>query len=231
MATRPTAILFDFDGTLIDSAQSVLAALRGAFDTLGIRTSVPLEPTLIGPPLRQTLRVLAGNDDPELIDALAAAFRATYDETGYRQTEVYAGVPEMLTGLASAGIALHIVTNKRVAPTRRILAHLGWAGWFRGVYALDALTPPAAHKPALVATVLEREQLAIESTWMVGDSDEDRRSAEGNALRFWAASWGYGEAGTSVRQAPAHDVTRRADTPRLGVLRKPLELLQHAGLA
>lgn len=213
MTPRPAAILFDFDGTLIDSARSVLAGLRRAFETVGRPTVVPLEPALIGPPLRQTLRTLAGDDDPAVIDALAAAFRKAYDETGYLDTEVYAGVPEMLTGLAGAGIALHIVTNKRVAPTRRILAHLGWTDWFAGVYALDALSPPAPHKPALVATVLAREGLAPGSTWMVGDSSEDRRSAEGNALRFWAASWGYGGA------------SEAADA-----LRAPHELLAHAGL-
>lgn len=222
MSTRPTAILFDFDGTLIDSAQSVLAALREALDTVGVPTTVPIEPAIIGPPLRQTLRQLAGSADPALIDALAEAFRAAYDETGYRATEVYEGVPEMLGALANAGIALHIVTNKRIAPTRRILAHLGWTPWFAGIYALDALTPPAPHKPALVATVLERERLEPASTWMVGDSSEDRHSAEGNALRFWAASWGYGEAGA----AGAHP----SDPQRAGVLRAPLELLGHAGL-
>lgn len=223
MSTRPHAILFDFDGTLIDSAQSVLAALREALDTVGIPTAIPIEPAIIGPPLRQTLRMLAGSDDPVLIDTLAAAFRASYDETGYQATEVYSGVPEMLSGLASAGIALHIVTNKRIAPTRRILAHLGWTDRFAGIYALDALTPPAPHKPALVATVLERERLVPDSTWMVGDSSEDRRSAEGNALRFWAASWGYGGAGGTSEQSSA--------VGRVDVLRAPLELLRYAGLA
>lgn len=222
MPNRPAAILFDFDGTLIDSAQSVLAALRQALDTVGVQSAVPIEPAIIGPPLRQTLRMLAGREDPPLIEALAAAFRSAYDETGYRTTEVYDGVPEMLGSLASAGIALHIVTNKRIAPTRRILSHLGWTDWFTGIYALDALTPPAPHKLSLVATVLERERLVPASTWMVGDSSEDRRSAEGNALRFWAASWGYGEAGTAGGRSP--------EAGTVGVLRAPIELLGHAGL-
>lgn len=219
MSRRPEAILFDLDGTLIDSARSILAALRDAFETVGATPALAFTPALIGPPLHHTLRALAGGSDPALIDALAAAFRKAYDETGYRQTEVYAGVPQMLSRLHSEGIALHIVTNKRVAPTRRIVAHLGWSEWFTSIYALDALTPPAPHKPALVATLLERERLARQTTWMVGDSGEDRRSAEGNALRFWAASWGYG--------------TEAADTSdtRDGMLRAPAELLEHAGLA
>lgn len=218
VSPRPAAILFDLDGTLIDSARSILAALRGAFETVGATPALALTPAIIGPPLRHTLRNLAGRDDPALLDALAAAFREVYDETGYRQTEVYAGVPQMLSRLHSEGISLHIVTNKRIAPTQRILTHLGWTEWFTGIYALDALTPPAPHKPSLVATVLERERLVRETTWMVGDSGEDRRSAEGNALRFWAASWGYGTEAAST--------TAASDD----VLRAPAELLEHAGL-
>ena len=76
--------------------------------------------------LRKTLATLTGRDDAALLDALAQAFRDDYDTRGYTRTEVYAGVPEMLQGLQTQGIALHIVTNKRIAATRRILDHLGW---------------------------------------------------------------------------------------------------------
>jgi phosphoglycolate phosphatase-like HAD superfamily hydrolase len=51
--------------------------------------------------------------------------------------------------------------------------------------------------------VLNRHELAPEKTWMVGDSDEDRRSAETNALRFFAAQWGYGSAGGAGLATPA----------------------------
>lgn len=214
---RPTTILFDFDGTLIDSAASVLASLAHALNREGITPAVPLAHSLIGPPLRQTLATLAGRQEPALIDALAQAFRADYDSRGYLHTEVYAGVPEMLRQLHGASIALHIVTNKRIAATRRILDHLGWTPWFAGIYALDALAPAAPNKQHLVAEVLRRERLEPPSTWMVGDSAEDRRSAEGNALRFFAASWGYGSAA--------------ADDTTVSSLTTPAQLLHAAGLS
>ena len=141
-----------------------------------------------------TVGTLLGTDDEATRQRFAAAFREQYDVAGYRHTVAYDGVPALLEGLHAAGIGLFIVTNKRIAPTRRILAHLRWEHWFRAVYALDALEPPAPNKKALVRDVLQREALRPADTWMVGDSREDQSSAEGNALRFFAACWGYGQA-------------------------------------
>jgi phosphoglycolate phosphatase len=203
---RPQAVLFDFDGTLIDTAPGILASFAAALRATGVRPAVPLAPSLIGPPLAQTVAILIGRDDPAAVQPVVDAFRADYDTAGYRATTVYEGVVAMLDGLADARIPLHIVTNKRIAPTRRILEHLGWTARFAGVFALDALEPAAPHKPALVTEVLRREGLDAARSWMVGDSAEDRRSALANGLRFFGAAWGYGAADE-------------------GGLRHPLELL------
>jgi phosphoglycolate phosphatase len=210
----PEAVLFDFDGTLIDSAPGILASFEAALRATGLTPAVPLSPGLIGPPLADTAATLLGRGDPAAVQALVAAFRDHYDTAGYRATSVYGGVTAMLDGLAKTGIALHIVTNKRIAPTRRILEHLGWTPRFAGVYALDALQPPAPHKPALVAEVLRRERVLAARSWMVGDSAEDRRAAEANGLRFFGAAWGYGAAAAGA-----------------GALTDPAQLLQAAGIA
>ncbi|MBU3672191.1 MAG: HAD family hydrolase [Sinobacteraceae bacterium] len=191
---KPAAILFDFDGTLIDSAPSILASYAAALEQTGLEAVVPLTPSLIGPPLLTTIGTVLGTDDEATRQRFAAVFREQYDLAGYRQTIAYEGVPALLEGLHEAGVRLFIVTNKRIAPTRRILEHLRWDHWFRGVYALDALQPPAPNKKTLVREVLQRESLRAADTWMVGDSREDQSSAEGNALRFFAAGWGYGQA-------------------------------------
>lgn len=193
-AAPPEAVLFDFDGTLIDSAPGILASFEAALRVTGLEPAVPLSASLIGPPLAKTVATLLGRDDPAAVQAMVEAYRADYDTTGYRATTVYEGVTALLDGLAEARIALHIVTNKRIAPTRRILEHLGWTPRFAGIYALDALEPAAPHKPALVTEVLRREGLTAARSWMVGDSAEDRRAAESNGLRFFGAAWGYGAA-------------------------------------
>lgn len=220
-SSPPAALLFDFDGTLIDSAKSVLASIAHALEVTGIQPVVPLGPELIGPPLRKTLSTLIGTDEAGQIDRLAAAFRDVYDRQGFRQTEVYAGVPALLETLHGAGIGLFIATNKRIAPTRRILEHLGWTPWFTGVYALDAITPAAANKTALVAEIIARERLGAAACWMCGDSTEDHQAAMRNALQFFAAAWGYGEAGRGKSGG-------REDGAR--ILTNPLQLLDYVGL-
>lgn len=220
-----SAVLFDFDGTLIDSATSILASLRHAFDREACVLREPLGPHLIGPPLRRTLITLVGDDDPALIDRLSQRFKEHYDTAGYRETQVFSGAPEMLLDLQAAGIDLYIVTNKRVAATRRILEHLGWLPWFAGIYALDAFEPPLPNKPAVVAAVLQTHALPRETTWMVGDSAEDQRAADLNGLPFFAARWGYG--GVDSHKA-AEEATETADITTGDI--RPEDLLRALGL-
>lgn len=186
------AVIFDLDGTLVDSAPGILASFAGAFAACGVAPNRPLTPDLIGPPLRETLAGLCGEPAPALLDWLTAAFKAHYDTEGYRQTRPFDGVLGMLDALAAAGLVLHIATNKRALPTRLILAHLGWAGRFRLVYALDTLTPPAADKPALLGRLLADAGLVAADALYVGDRVEDWHAARANGLRFAWAAWGFG---------------------------------------
>ena len=70
----PAAILFDFDGTLIDSAPSILASFAAALQHTGLKAAVPLTPSLIGPPLLTTVGTLLGTDDEPTRQRFAAAF-------------------------------------------------------------------------------------------------------------------------------------------------------------
>ncbi|HET6720269.1 MAG TPA: HAD hydrolase-like protein [Rhodocyclaceae bacterium] len=187
-------IIFDLDGTLIDSSKSILAGFAGAFAAEGLSPAVALAPEIIGPPLKETLAILAGSRDDALVDRLAGHFKAHYDNVGYRETTVFAGIPEMLAGLAEMGVPLHIATNKRLIPTRRILDHLGWTAYFRTVRALDAWSPAAANKAEMIARQLREEALAPASTLYVGDREEDFFAARSNHLPFALAAWGYGGA-------------------------------------
>ena len=186
------AIIFDLDGTLIDSAPSILASFRLVLEEAGISPQVPLTPSLIGPPLRQTLTTISGIAPGPLLDELAAAFARIYDSTGYRATVVYTGVPELLQELAGAGVVLAIATNKRRVPTLKILEHFGWDGYFGRVGTLDTPTPPHADKGALIAALLADLDLEPRRTLYVGDKSEDGEAADANGMNFIAAGWGYG---------------------------------------
>jgi len=189
---RHPHILFDLDGTLIDSAPAILASFREAFARTGIAPARTIDDSVIGPPLVETLQLLSGSDDPALIAGLAEAFKASYDSEGYKATAAFAGVGELLAELAGAGLTLSIATNKRIHPTRLILEHLGWSGHFAHVYALDLFTPRLPDKAAMIARLLADQNIAREQAIYIGDRSEDGESADANGLPFIAVTWGYG---------------------------------------
>lgn len=188
------AVIFDLDGTLVNSAPGILASFAGAFAENGVMPNRPLTPDLIGPPLRATLAGLCDDPEPAMLDRLTATFKAHYDMEGYRQTLPFAGVADMLAGLATAGLTLHIATNKRAFPTGLILRHLGWDGLFKRVCTLDSYAPPLPHKATLLRRLLAAEGLDAADSLYVGDRAEDMDAAQANGLRFAWAMWGFGEA-------------------------------------
>lgn len=185
-------VLFDLDGTLIDSAPAILASYRDAFAALGCTPVRAIDDSIVGPPLAETLQLLTASKDAALLDALAAAFKDSYDGGGYRHTAVYGGVVAMLDELAAAGCRLGIATNKRLHPTALILDQFGWAPYFDAVYALDRFTPRLPDKATMIARLLADLGIAREQAVYIGDRAEDGLAADANGLAFVAASWGYG---------------------------------------
>ncbi len=201
-------LIFDLDGTLIDSAPSILSCFALALDEEGFTPRVPLTSAIIGPPLMETLAILSGTNQPETLARLAAAFKRHYDVTGYQQSVVFPGVSETLHALVAEGAQIHIATNKRLFPTEKILAFLQWDKLFTTVYALDL--PQYRFKTK--AEMLAQQLLDIAPqapVYYVGDRQEDRESAEKNHLPFLAACWGYG----GFADAPPSDLPLAATQP------------------
>ena len=206
-------ILFDLDGTLIDSSPGILASFGRILAADGLRPAVPLEASLIGPPLMVTLRQVSGLADEARLARLAEAFKQDYDSAGCLATEMFPGVAAGLAQLAAAGARLFIVTNKRMVPTRRILEALGLAQCFAGIHTRDETEPPAVSKAAVAARVLARHGIDPAQALFVGASDEDAAAARENGLAFIHASYGYGGSALPVR--PHAVLERFAELPSL----------------
>jgi phosphoglycolate phosphatase len=186
-------ILFDLDGTLIDSADSILTGLSTVLAEAGISPRLPLERSLIGPPLRGTLARLAGDQDPARIAALAGRFTQWYDAGGFRGSTVYPGIDHLLPELCSRGHTLHIVTNKRLAPTRLILDWLGWHSYFDRIDTQDRVPEqPLASKDAVIGRLLFDAGITAANGVYVGDRLDDHLAAERNGLPCLMVAWGYG---------------------------------------
>ena len=200
MSGGQASVVFDFDGTLVDSARGILAGISEALDAQGITPRVLLSPAIIGPPLLQTLQLVSGLDNDASLASLATEFRRRYDLGGYRNTDPYPGVEKALRELRKANISLLIVTNKRGIPTRLVLDHLGWTPLFQAVYCLDEY-PDCADKSAVLARLLRDMGLVAEASPYVGDTAADARAASANGMPFLHAAWGYGGSDAELRDA------------------------------
>ena len=206
------AVIFDLDGTLVDSSDGVLLSFRSAFSATGLDPVRPVTSAIIGPPLKDTLSVLAGTEDEDTLRALVSEFKTTYDSHCYKRTVPFTGVDEMLRELVGCGHPLYIATNKRLLPTKRILDHLGWSDVFKGVYALDFFRPPLRRKADMLAQIVLLHDLDPQHSIYIGDRDEDSEAAINNGLHFGFAAWGYGCDGTTMHRSPAFITMKRPET-------------------
>jgi len=187
------AVIFDLDGTLIDSAPGILACFDRILRDTGITPLLPLDNRLIGPPLRQTLKMLTGVDAHTELDQLVQRFKDAYDTEGYLLTRVYQGVEDLLAAIHSDEIPMAIATNKRLEPALKIVETLGWERYFPLVGTLDMCSPPHPDKGSLIGYLLRVMEMDGKASLYVGDKREDGEAAQANGMAFVAAGWGYGE--------------------------------------
>jgi len=186
-------IIFDLDGTLIDSAPSILESFTYAFSTLGIAPSRPITADVVGPPLMQTLAILAGQDNDALLQKLAEKFKEHYDTAAYKKAAVYPEIQALLEALNQTDLTLYIATNKRDLPTQKIMTHLHWTPFFKGVFALDTYTPPIVSKPLMVAQIMADYKIEPDQAIYIGDRYEDGLAADDNQVSFVMVTWGYAD--------------------------------------
>ena len=191
-ALKARALIFDLDGTLIDSAQSIKSSISVSFERAGVIPTIPLDKIQIGPPLIEIMTSLVGKESRRLLPDLLQNFIWHYDQIGYRSTRIYDGVSDMLKKFREDGWALYIATNKRIVPTRKIINILKWDRLFDGVYSLDSFSPNLVKKTDLIGHIIDECDLSCSTTVYVGDSREDEKAAFENRIKFILVEWGYG---------------------------------------
>jgi len=189
MQASSSAVLLDLDGTLIDSADGILASLHYAFDRCRCRVARAPSPDMIGPPLPVILRSLLRTEDSGKLNELIAAFEEHYDQYGLNNTRPYEGIDELLTKL-SPETQLIIVTNKRHKATKKIIENLCWADHFSAIYTLDMFPEKGANKSDMINACLLKFSLKNQRCLYVGDREEDAVAASISGVPFMAALWG-----------------------------------------
>jgi phosphoglycolate phosphatase len=187
------AVVFDLDGTLIDSAGELRAALNRALGTLGRRHLSHREVTaMIGDGIvRLTERALAATGGPLTDGALDAAVESVLDAYAEMPpSTLYDGARETLADLTERGIALALCTNKPIDATRHLLDQLGLAGQFQAVAGGDSY-PMRKPDPMPVRGLLAQLGVAPAEAALVGDSRNDITAGQAAGLTTIAVTYGY----------------------------------------
>jgi pyrophosphatase PpaX len=188
MASPPlrSPVLFDLDGTLIDSIELILKSAQFAFAKCDLACPTDAEwLTGVGRPLPVMFSHFAAGREPELIAAYREFQMANHD----RLVTAYPGVPEMLEELATAGHRMGIVTSKVSALAMRGLSLTGIDRYFETVIGMDVCR---RHKPDPEPVLIALDRLSSEpaGAWFVGDSVHDMASGNAAGVATVGALWG-----------------------------------------
>src|ERR1043166_4564408 len=135
-------VIFDLDGTLVDSRPGIEHSVDYALIQHGYSARASGLHTHIGPPIRTILQRISGETEPKALDGLEAAFRFSYDGEGWRQTVLREDAEETLSWLDNAGYRLYLVTNKPWRATQKITEHFGLTTLLAKMISPDSGVPP-----------------------------------------------------------------------------------------
>lgn len=189
--TAPAAVLFDLDGTLVDSRPGIVAALNATLTAMG-QPELPESELVgrIGPPINETWAALLQRPDDQVADVVEA-YRERYATLMLDGTHVYPGVARLLELLAGEGHLMAVATSKAQALAVELLEHLGLDGFFAVVR--GPVPPSTEAKSATVARALEALGLATgRGAVLVGDRHHDVTGGHAHGLAVIGAAWGYG---------------------------------------
>lgn len=190
--TSPLLLIFDLDGTLVDSAKDLaitMNATRAHFDM------PPIDPHLIYSYVGNGAAVLVRKAlGLEVSDAMAEEglrfFLRYYRAHALEHTQPYPGVREMIEQVSADGHRLAVLTNKPVRISRDIITALSLDPYFGWIYGGDSFTQKKPD-PIGIATLLSDSGSPPAHTWMIGDSAVDIQTARNAGVRSCGVAWGF----------------------------------------
>ncbi len=224
MANNYDLVIFDCDGTLVDSlagiARSANLALREVGFTEGL--SHQAVAAVVGLSLEAAVAVWVPAASETVRQRLVASYKAHYRrlaDAGELVTPVYPGVRPVLETLQRAGVTMAVATGKSMAGLSRTLRDHDLAGFFQSLRTADmARSKP---DPEMVTGILRETGRAPERTLMVGDTTFDIHMGRRAGVDTCAVTYGYHDRDRLARAEPHHWLHRMADLPALLGLESP----------
>ncbi|MGY1600756.1 HAD hydrolase-like protein [Geodermatophilus sp. SYSU D00815] len=204
-------MLFDLDGTLVDSTPGIWASVRVAAARLGLPAPTAEQLTqMVGPPLQDGFATVLRVPLPDVPRAVAA-YRAHYAAGALLDVHLYDGIPELLGELASAGATLAVATSKPEPFAVRVLEHTRLLPFFASVHGAT-LDGAVRHKDQVVAAALAAHP-GGERPVLVGDRAHDVLGAAAHGLPCIGAGWGPAPPGELERAGAAVVVRTPGEVP------------------
>lgn len=187
------AIIFDLDGTILDSLPGIEYSVRAAFAACRLPISTVDLRELIGPPIWKILSVAGNVGDERTLALLERAFRASYDKEGWRKTTLFTNAEMVLNQLRQSGHRLFVVTNKPKQISKKILTKLAIDCFFESMLTRDSRVPAYAGKEGILRALSVKHGLDVSKALLVGDTLEDAEAAASVGMPFAFAAHGYGK--------------------------------------
>jgi len=186
-------VIFDLDGTLVDSQRPILAAMRRSFAAMG--WPGPPDPEvlgIVGLSLPEAMRTLAPRAAPDEIDGLVTLYKQSYAAVSREadaEAPLYPGARAAIDRLAEAGYLLSIATGKARRGLERVLDAHDLGGCFLATQTAD--DAPSKPHPGMVLNSLAASGAAPEHTVVIGDTEFDMAMARAAGARALGVGWGY----------------------------------------
>ena len=185
-------VIFDVDGTLVDSQNMIIAAQREAFAACGLEPpSRARSLSIVGLSLAEAFTALVGADGP--IEALAEAYKAAFGRLRADpacEEPLFPGAEALIARLAArSDIMLGIATGKSRRGVAHILETHGWTDVFATVQTAD--DAPSKPDPTMLRQALAETGIQADSAVMIGDTSFDMGMAKAARLHAVGVSWGY----------------------------------------
>jgi phosphoglycolate phosphatase len=204
-------VLFDLDGTLVDSTPGIWASVRAAAQALALPEPTPAQlRAMVGPPLQDGFALALSVPEADVPRAVAA-YREHYLAGAVLDVTVYDGIPELLRDLRRDGATLAVATSKPEPFAVRVLEHTGLLPAFEGVHGAT-LDGSVRHKEQVVAAALAAHPGAVDPV-LVGDRAQDVLGAAVHGVPCIGAGWGPAEDGELARAGAAVVVATPAEVP------------------
>ena len=182
------ALLFDLDGTLVDSSKGIANSFQHTFDELKFpQPDAKTIRSFMGPPLISSFKATLPNS---LVDQAVTIYRQYYHKKGQYESTLFPHITEALTALKNEGLQLYVTTSKYEPVALQMCQDLEIANYFNGIYGSSS---DRVHKADVIQYALSTNSISSNKALIIGDTKFDLIGGQTVGIKTMAVTWGFGE--------------------------------------